>query len=135
MSLSRDQILKHVTLPVGEVDVPELGGKVRIAGLSVNAAEGVRSIADTGSGDIPFGVRVVIAFACDDKGEPLFTIKDAPALGRLHVSAINAITKVALDLNGLSDKSKEEAKNGSGASGTDGSDSGSPSPSEELSTS
>lgn len=135
MSLSRDQILKHVTLPVGEADVPELGGKVRIAGLSVNAAEGVRSIADKESSDIPFSVRVVIAFACDDKGEPLFTIADAPALGRLRAAAINAITTKALDLNGLSDNSKVEAKNGSGATGTDDSVSGSPSPSEELSTS
>lgn len=191
MSLSRDEILGRVFPPVGKVDVPELGGEVFIAGVSVAAGDTIRhlgvagaatnkaaqairdavmgAIADlpdavVGAGadkaqllqligdraaavaetlplkgeeaaDVGFGVRIAILFACDAEGRLLFTLADAPALNELPIKAINTISEAALDLNGLSPKGKEEAKNGSGATGDGDSVSGSPSHSEELSPS
>lgn len=129
MSLSRDAILKHVDTRIVRVDVPEMGGEVCVASLTVAEADRIRTL---GEGNVPAVVGVVILGACDDDGKRLFTDKDAEALGKLPASALGRISSAVLDHNGLSAKAPEEAKNGSSETVSDDSASASPSPSEEL---
>jgi len=133
--LTRDAILGHVFPPVGTVDVPELGGQIAIAGLSAGRSDAVQKRPKDENPDTPFNVWATITFAADAEGNPLFTEADAPALAKLPDEALNKIAIAALDMNGMSKKAQDEAKNDSGATGTSGSDTGSPSPLEEQSPS
>ncbi len=108
MSLSRDQILKHVDTRIGKVDVPEMGGEVCVASLTVAEADQIRSLGEDG---VPAGVKIAILCACDDKGARLFTADDTDALKALPASAIGTIATAALKHNGLHTEASDEAKN------------------------
>lgn len=113
-ALTREQILAAKTMPVGEVEVAELGGVVKIAGLSLRAADGVRELIGKDENGAAFQTRVALLFLCDDHGEPLFGPDDGDLLKSVPNAAIAKIAKSALDLNGLSEKADADAKNGSG---------------------
>ena len=126
MSLSRAAILGHVDTRIGRVDVPEMGGEVCVASLTVAEADKIRTL----GGDVPAVVGLVIMGACDDKGVRLFSDADAEALGKLPASALGKVANAVLAHNGLAE---DDAKNASSETASDASASASPSPSEEPS--
>lgn len=106
--LSREAILGHKDSRIGRVDVPEMGGEVCVANLTVAEADRIRTLGDTG---VPAVVGLVILGACDDGGKRLFSDKDAKALGDLPASALGKIANAVLAHNGLAGDSADEAKN------------------------
>jgi hypothetical protein len=116
MSLSREDFLKHVDKRIGRVDVPEMGGEVCVASLTVAEADQIRGLGEDG---IPAGLKIAILCVCDESGKRLFTMDDVEALKAMPATAIGAIATAALKHNGLNGDSSEEAKNVSGAAESD----------------
>jgi len=127
MSLNREAILGYVGKPKGDVDVPEFGGKVFIAELTVDEADQFRTLGEDG---VPANVRLAVMGACDAKGARLFTDADIPALRKLPARAMTAIGNAVLKMNGAGPA--EEEKNGSGETEAGASGSASPLPSAEA---
>jgi len=116
MSLSRDDFLKHVDKRIGRVDVPEMGGEVCVASLTVAEADQFRGLGEDG---IPASLKIAILCVCDEAGTRLFTMADVDVLKAMPVTAIGAIATAALKHNGLHGSSGEKAKNASGAAESD----------------
>jgi len=109
--LSRDAILGHKDDRIGKVEVPEMGGEVCVASLTVAEMDRLSKL----DGSNPASVEVVILGACDENGDRLFTEKDRLALAKLPASVIGLISKAVLDHNGMG--KQEEAKNASSETG------------------
>ncbi|WP_257556414.1 hypothetical protein [Sphingobium sp. CFD-2] len=109
MSLSRDSILGYVDADIGTVDVPEMGGAVRIATLSVDEMDKLTKLDDAK----PASAQIVIIGACDDKGVRLFTPEDFDQIAKLPAGIISRISKAILAHNGMGPAAAEEAKNAS----------------------
>lgn len=105
--LSRDAILGFKDQNIGKVEVPELGGEVCIASLTVAEMDKLAKL----DGSHPASVEVTIMGACDEKGERLFKDTDRLALGKLPASVVAVISKAVLEHNGLGAKADETAKN------------------------
>lgn len=129
MALDRDKILGYVSKPKGSVPVPEFGGDVFIAELTVDEADQFRTL---GADGVPANVRLAVLGACDETGKRLFTEEDIPALRALPARAMTLIGNAVLRLNGSTEEAAEDAKNGSGETATDVSGSASPLPSDEA---
>ena len=107
--LTREKILGHVDTRIGKVDVPEMGGEVSVASLTVAEADKVRTL---GADGVPAVVRLVILGTCDADGKRLFTDNDAEALGGLPATALSKIANAVLSHNGLTSEAAEDSKNG-----------------------
>lgn len=128
--LTRDSILAAADLKTEDVDVPEWGGVVKVrvfSGASRDRLDAfLTSVVDAG-GKLkdPTGLRslVVILAACDEKGNALFSGKDAGALEQKNAVALNRVFEAAARINGLGAAFVSEAKadffdGQSGSSGT-----------------
>ncbi|MCH8189082.1 MAG: hypothetical protein IIB66_10395 [Proteobacteria bacterium] len=112
--LSRDAIL---ALKGGRYeDVNALGGTVRVAAVSA----GARDAFELSLQDIPekerrkdFRARLVVMSCIDEAGKPLFTVDDIPALSALDAAAIDPVVEVAMRINGLSQKDRDELEGNS----------------------
>lgn len=112
--LSRDAIL---ALKGGRYeDVDALGGTVRVAAVSA----GARDAFELSLQDIPekerrkdFRARLVVMSCIDEAGKPLFTVDDIPALSALDAAAIDPVVEVAMRINGLSQKDRDELEGNS----------------------
>ena len=132
MSLNREAILGFKDNRISRVDVPELGGEVCIATLTVAEADKIRVL---GENDVPAVVGLVILGACDENGKRLFSAKDEAALAKLPADALAKIANAVLKHNGMNSDDSGETKNGSSETASDVSASGSPSPSDDPSQS
>lgn len=112
--LSRDAIL---ALKGGRYeDVDALGGTVRVAAVSA----GARDAFELSLQDIPekerrkdFRARLVVMSCIDEAGKPLFTVDDIPALSALDAAAIDPVVEVAMRINGLSQRDRDELEGNS----------------------
>lgn len=81
MLLTKDQLLRGTDRRTIEVDVPELGGHLRLRAPSAAAALRARELyskKDASESDL---MRVMVAALCvDEKNEPLFTEDEAGKL-------------------------------------------------------
>lgn len=123
MTVSRSAILAYEDTNIGRVEVKEFGGEVCVATLTAEEADQIRKLPE----NVPSNVSLVILGACDEKGGRLFTADDAGALGKKPSKALTTIANAVLRHNGLLAEAAEEAKNGSGETENDASDSASPS--------
>ena len=107
--LSRDAIL---ALKGGRYeDVKALGGMVRVAAVSA----GARDAFELALQDLPekerrkdFRARLLVMSCIDEDGKPLFGADDIPALSALEAAAVDPVIEVAMRLNGLSARDREE---------------------------
>ena len=116
--LSKEQILQATDVDVGEIEVPEWGGRVRV--IAPNALYMQRLIQSgfinpqTNQVDmskIDF-IDLAARSLVDDNNEPLLTRKEAQALARKSWSALAAIATKAMELSGFSsDEDEDDAKN------------------------
>ena len=112
--LDRDAIL---ALKGGRYeDVNALGGTVRVAAVSA----GARDAFELSLQDIPekerrkdFRARLVVMSCIDEAGKPLFTVDDIPALSALDAAAIDPVVEVAMRINGLSQRDRDELEGNS----------------------
>jgi hypothetical protein len=78
---------------IGKVEVPEMGGEVCVASLTVAEADKIKSL---GEATVPAVVGLVILGACDEDGKRLFKDSDAEALGKLPASALGKVANAIL---------------------------------------
>lgn len=113
--LTRDEILKKIDIESKVVAVPEWGGKVKVRGMTGeerDSFEGsITTVVDGKASVDTKNVRAKLIALCviDEKGERLFTEKDALLLGKKSAAALQRIFDVASDLSGLSKGSVEDA--------------------------
>lgn len=105
--LNRDQILGAEDIKIETVDVPEWGGTVRVRTLT--AADRLRVV---GTVDPKVDTRIIYVAAAliDDKGEPLMTAADIPALMVKSAKATDRVYEVVARLNGLGTKATGDAE-------------------------
>lgn len=104
--LTRDQILGVTTLKFEDVPVPEWGGVVRVSEMTGTARDAwEQSLVPSESGGAPnianIRARLVAQCVVGEDGKPLFTERDAAALGAKSAAALDRVAKVAQRLNGL----------------------------------
>tara|TARA_R100000808_G_scaffold6198_1_gene18566 strand:+ start:4971 stop:5321 length:351 start_codon:yes stop_codon:yes gene_type:complete len=110
-TLSKDDILGVEDLETEKVKVPEWGGVVILRELKGSE----RDTFEEGSLDKNRNVsmanmraRLVALSAVDDKGERLFSAKDAVKLGSKSASALDRLFEVACRLSGITDRDVED---------------------------
>ena len=114
--LSRDAILALKGGRYEDVKVRGLGGTVRVAAVSA----GARDAFELAIQDLPekerrkdFRARLLVMCCTDDDGKPLFTYDDIPSLSALEAAAVDPVVEVAMRLNGLSERDREELEKNS----------------------
>jgi len=112
--LTREAILSAQDLKTETVKVPEWGGEVIISTMTAAARDAWEmSLVGDGKGNYNTGnasARLVSYCAVNEKGERLFSDKDAEALGKRSAKAMNRVVRVAQKLNALTDADFEAAK-------------------------
>lgn len=108
--LSKEQILSAKDSKHKDIDVPEWGGKVRVSVMSGVARDQFESLvlADEDNGNRR--AKYLSACIVDDNGDLMFTDKEVEALGRKSAKALDRLFDVALELNGITEDSVEEAE-------------------------
>ena len=130
--LTRDAILAAAAvaaagLPFEYVDVPELGGQVRVQGRtgtqrdewesSLIIGRGKRRDVNTKNVRAKLAVRSLV----DEAGVRLFTEADADVLGQLSAIVLDRIYAAAQRVNGVRDEDVDELGKSSGAAAGSGS--------------
>ena len=114
--LSRDAILALKGGRYEDVDVRGLGGTVRVAAVSAGARDAFElALQDMPEGERrkDFRARLLVMSCIDEDGKPLFTPEDIPALSALEAAAVDPVVEVAMRLNGLSQKDRDELEGNS----------------------
>ena len=114
--LGRDALLALKGGRFEEVDVPELGGKLRVAAISAGARDAfVLSILDLPEeeGRRDFRARLMVLTLVDDEGKPLYTTEDISALSTVEAAVIDPLVEVAMRLNGMSARDREKLEGNS----------------------
>lgn len=104
--LSRDKILGYRDDRIGRLDVPDLGGEVGLARLTVAEADRLAKLDSGASANL----ELLILGVCDDEGKRLFSDKDRDALKKLPNDVVRMVAQAILTHNGYTG----EEKNASG---------------------
>lgn len=113
MYLTKQQILEAQDRKFVDVEVPEWGGTVRVATFTGERRDTYETLfSDIRGGRAEGSIRaaLVAASIVDENGATLFTMEDVIALGKKSGVALGRVFDVALEVNGISDKKKEELK-------------------------
>jgi hypothetical protein len=109
--LTADDILGVEDRPIEPVEVPEWGGRVYVRTMSARERDAieaeVHSLGEERSLEnarARFCARVI----CNADGEPLFTTKQIPELGKKSAAALDRVFAVGSRLNGFTAKDAEE---------------------------
>lgn len=109
--LSRESILAHDDYLTEDVEVPEWGGTVRVAGMTgVERDRFEASVIGNGK-KMQLGnmrARMVALCMVDESGERLFGTADIAALGSKSAAALERVFAVAQRLSGLSEEDVSE---------------------------
>ena len=112
--LNKDAILEAQDIETEEVAVPEWGGAVYVKGMTGTERDSfeasiVQQRGKNASVNMA-NIRAKLAAwtICDEKGERLFTDKDAVKLGKKSASALQRVFDVAQRLSGISGDDVEE---------------------------
>lgn len=108
MFLTRSDILEIKDVAIQEVYVDEWGGAVGIR--TFDAATRAALLKPAKDGDMPLDwmERIVVACVCDESGNLLFTQEDVIELGKKNATVLEKIFTEAIELNGLTDTSREK---------------------------
>lgn len=113
--LTRDSILAQSDLPKVKVEVPEWGGVLWVRSMTGSERDAFEADAyllqkqyGEGIGAIRnLRARLVVATACDESGQLLFTKADADAVGGKNAHALDRVFQASQRLNGMSDTAVE----------------------------
>jgi hypothetical protein len=107
--LTRQQILEADDRSQVIVKVPEWGGEVIISAMSGKMRDAwEQSLSKSDFSLENMRARFLAAVAIDEKGDPLFTMKDVEALGKKSGAALNRCTVAAQKLNGMTNDDLED---------------------------
>lgn len=108
--LTKSAILAADDLKHEDVSVPEWGGEVRVRTMT-GTQRNAFGAALVGEDDmVAFRVKLVVACAVGEDGEPLFNDEDAQALAAKSGAALERVFLAASRLNGMAADSVELAK-------------------------
>lgn len=114
MSDLRSLILDASDIETREVHVPEWGTTVFVRGMTAAERDGFEAESLKGKGnkkEVNFAnmrARLLVRCLVDADGERIFTERDADALGRKSVKAVQRLYDVAADLSALSPEDVED---------------------------
>lgn len=114
MTLNRDQILAAKDIDTTEVQVPEWGGSVLVKALTGAERDRYEQSVVEQNGKktkvnmVNARAKLVALAVVDDKGQPLFTAADIPALAQKSAAALDRIYAVASEKAGITDKDMAE---------------------------
>lgn len=136
--LTKEEVLAVQDTKIQTVEVPEWGGAVCVkemngverddyaSWLTANLSDdGVRAKEQRTA----MKMKLLSLTVCDEAGNPLFAESDFDALSKKSGAALLRVFAVAMDLNGMSEKAREEIRKNS-TRASDGSGSASPAASE-----
>lgn len=118
--ITRDAILAAEDLPYEDVEVPEWGGTVRVAGMSGKKATdfSAKLVKVNPDGSIQafdidnFMAELLVLTLVDEKFKPLFNQDEVKALGEKSAAVLKRLSDIAMRLSGLTETAvKEKAKN------------------------
>lgn len=102
MALTRDEIFaRRSSLPTEEVEVPELGGAVRIRHLTLAEVEEIKRIQKNASDPIKMYLPIVEKSCVNGDGTQLFVGEDVRLIHTLPWAAIEAIVEASMKLSKL----------------------------------
>lgn len=115
-ALNKDALLAAAkqSLPIEQVDVPELGGSVYVRGMSGKERDDWEKSLLVGKGKrrevntANVRAKLVAKTACDEHGVQLFSDADADALGNLRADVLNRLYEKASRLSGVSEADVDE---------------------------
>lgn len=102
--LNRDQILGALALKSEDVEVPELGGVVRVREMTAGEQEVYATLVQAENGGVDlrnYRAKLISCCACDASGNLLFAPGDVEALTRLAAEPIDRVWTAAARLNKL----------------------------------
>lgn len=116
MLLNKDQILQAQDLPFEDVETPEWGGAVRVRTMTaaekdqydadVWDLEGEKVVMKRDNSSAKLLARCIVG----EDGKRLFSEKEIALLGGKSTKAINRLSDVARNLNGLNREVQKEAE-------------------------
>lgn len=108
-TLSREQFLERAKAAVKEelVDVPELGGKVKVRGFTKGQEQGIRHASMKG-GKLDTDLYEMLVLL-GGVVEPQFTEADIAELKDAYAGTLNRILERILDLSGLTEGAQDRA--------------------------
>lgn len=118
MYLTREAFLQAQNIEAEKVEVPRLGGSVRVKVMSCTERavwDHEISVSANNNGDIPRDLRSLLASltAVDEQNQRIFSAEDAAILAEKDYLLIEPIVEAALRINQLLPKAVEEAKKNS----------------------
>jgi len=115
--LGRDALLKVAEVPTAELDVPELGGKVRFKGFTAKdqlmfekSFQGTRGTQDRTKVE-QLRERLIIATLVDESGNKMLTENDISVLQDQPQSLIDTLYDCAARLTGYKSSDQDLVKN------------------------
>mgnify|MGYP006883108143 CR=1 FL=1 len=118
MSLNREAFLRPAEVPVELVEIPELGGSIKVRGMTARQRSEFEKQFQTASGKqsktriAEVRERLVVACCVNDDGSLMFSEEDISAIGNQAAGVVERIVNVAQRLCGMSNTDVEElAKN------------------------
>ena len=111
--LTRDEILACRTFGGESLNIPELGGEIRIGRMNGTARDKwekfVRALDKRSETEDNYRAMIVASCVIDEEGNPLFSALDLEAIGRLPHNVLDQIIEAYQRLNGLQDQDVKEA--------------------------
>ena len=106
--LTADAILGATKLEERIVEIPELGGSVKIREFDKGRQQWIRNQAkDRRTGKIDEGKLELLLFAYGVV-EPAFTVEQVQALAKVKASVLDTVLKAISELSGMTDEAVEE---------------------------
>jgi hypothetical protein len=100
MPLTRDQVFAlRASLPTEDVEVPELGGTIRIRLLTLAEVQAILQIPKTPAENAKMYVPIVEKSCVNEDGTQMFVGEDVKQIGSLPWGVIEAIVKAAMRHN------------------------------------
>lgn len=108
--MTRADILAAKDFEIIAVDVNEWGEGGKIGIRTFDAATRAMLLKPAKDGKMPddWMEQVVIASACDEAGELIFTAEDLGELSKKSAVVLERLFTASIELNGLSDSSKDK---------------------------
>ena len=113
-ALTRDEILTADDRGIEAVEVPEWGGTVYVRSMTGRQKDAFELSLYGDENKVEkkrlnnFRARLMALTLCDEKGNLLFTEKDAEALGQKSVYAMDRVLAASKRINGITEEAQNE---------------------------
>lgn len=110
--LNREQFLAAKTKKFEDVELPELGGSVRIKSMSIKQQLEFENLMTTQKNDNDIIFSLIVLSCVDQDLKPLFTHEDVEEIKDHSADSVMTLFQAILDLNGINTTDMDQrAKN------------------------